>query len=1014
MKKIYNSILLAAIIMTGVMCSKEAEQEGKKIKNPDTIQASVASQDEKVSFSQGDAKLTLAWEQTDKIMVVGNTSEEYSIVEYSGKNASFTGEKVEGDSFDIYYPSSYATKEALMARSYTGQVQNGNGNMAHLQYNALIEEAADYHSIVFERAEGKKLNGVLKLVVKMPTEIDTVSSISITAPSAIFYTTNESDDTKKTDVLSLSFTEGTTVTENVLTAYIMTSMVDVTIPKGTNLVIKVTVPGSASFFQKTIHDDTQDISINGGQTLNIDIHDATVMTRKLAGEGTQASPYQIYDKYDMQVVKAHLEKKNSATETTYFELMNDVDMENEELVPIVRADDNTKPIYKIDFTSNGAPARHTLKKVKVTDQHYASIFGALNGKVHDVNFDNVQVTMTTDQLAAVVCAYLGALADGVVGYVENVNITNSSVDHTYSNPVVTGIVCGNFARGQIKNVNIDANSTVKQTITGTITEACAIGGVAGITKKNVPDGQEYSIKNCVCGATVNVNSNKSTNTLFGGAGILGQVKNAGILIDSTTFSGKLITVTNINNYHFGGIVAYNTANNLTITNCTNTANINITQHYCGGIIGRSTGSNLKITDCTNSGTITTTKNYTCGIAGDVKDATISGCSNSAAITGEATVCGIVGYSQGTTSVTNCANTGAVSGRTNLGGIVANSPSTSAVTISKCENSGDVTSTGNNCAGVLGNASGAVTISNCKNYGVISGATYVGGVAGYMSGTLNISQCGNTGEINATSIASGICGYAPASGSISECFNTAKITSSNNIGGIVGSFTSSASKTAGEVKNCYSSGAMYSKGQICGGIVGELLPNNKVTSCYATGKFERSSTSTGRVMGTIVGRANNGAWSGSGKNCNNVISYVVAWPNPTLKAGGSDTQGGSGAIVGIAATKNTYTKCWRRWEVAQSGQTGAVYNFYNKPASVDAPCDQGNTTSDITTGIGGNSYWYPYHGDAAQDGSGNYYTTVKDVVINLINAGGETNWDTTNIWDVTTDFPTLRNNPEPKK
>jgi len=1016
MKKLIKKTLLLVAMPLACLCSKNEAPETKG----ELVTISASIDDSKVTMNPGteaeDPALKLAWETTDQIVVEGTTTSTFTVSSLDGPHkAYFTGEAPQGSVFNIYYPN-----KDILTRSYESQTQNGNASTAHLTYNAIEEGVADYKSVSFS-----KVNGAVKLVVKVPATVTAVSSIAITSQDSegvaqnVFYKTNDAES-EKTSTITIGFSDGTAPAEGVLTAYAMVSWNTVELAANSRINITLTVPGQTSTYQKTIK-LSKATTVAGGQTFILDMSGATIkeLQYTLAGAGTEADPYKIYTKEDMQAVKAHLAKKDSDTEATYFELMNDVDMGNAEFTPLA----NGSKFYKIDFTSNGAPTtRYTLKNVSINDpdERYVSIFGALNGSVHDVNFDNIQVTTTKYELAAVICAFLGGLADEVVGYVENVNITNSSVEHTYSDGVVTGVVCGNFARGQINNVNINNKCTAAQTVTGTISKDCAIGGIAGITKKDVPAGQEYSIKNCVCSAKVDVKSSKSTKTLFGGAGILGQVKNAGILIDNTTFSGQLVTVANINNYHFGGIVAYNTANNLTITNCTNTASVNLTQHYFGGIIGRSTGENLSITDCTNSGTITTTKNYTCGIAGEVgTGTTISGCSNTSSISGAEHVSGIVGLVGESCNVSGCTNSGTITGTSKLvAGIVAEAGSS--LKVSSCTNTNKITG-GMNTAGIVGRSMTA-TITSCSNSGEIStnGQHYSAGIlAGSYNGddsehpltyAITISKCSNTGSvINASkNRVAGIVGDAGPASQISECFNKGAISGGSYVGGIVGALQKSTSDAKGKISDCYSISTIKVTTQLGGGIVGELYDYNDIYSCYAGGEILKNGTKAdeGRALGGIIGRAAGAAWSAAGKSFNNEIKYVVSWLDKIV-AGGTASNGSSGIVTGFNATKTSYTYCYRRADSDVSS------TFTNCPSGVAAPCNQGQTTSNVTTGITNDTanykYWYPYHANTVNKTN---FPSVASVVA-YVNTKVSNAWSST-IWDLTKDYPTLLNNPEPTK
>ena len=103
----------------------------------------------------------------------------------------------------------------------------------------------------------------------------------------------------------------------------------------------------------------------------------------------------------------------------------------------------------------------------------------------------------------------------------------------------------------------------------------------------------------------------------------------------------------------------------------------------------------------------------------------------------------------------------------------------------CYNKANVTSktdgTGNQAAGIVGWSIGGTDckIIACYNAGTIKGGSYVGGIVGYFTGTLNITACYNTGEVTGTG--SNVAGIVPDATSIMACYNTGTITQGANAG-----------------------------------------------------------------------------------------------------------------------------------------------------------------------------------------------------------------------------------------
>ena len=103
MKKVFLFAALAAGVMSISSCNKEqnAQPEDGKV----TITVSFPEVvDSKVAMEEGQQALDLKWENDDKLTIVGNTTtEEFTVASISedGKTATFTGNAVEGNNFDV-------------------------------------------------------------------------------------------------------------------------------------------------------------------------------------------------------------------------------------------------------------------------------------------------------------------------------------------------------------------------------------------------------------------------------------------------------------------------------------------------------------------------------------------------------------------------------------------------------------------------------------------------------------------------------------------------------------------------------------------------------------------------------------------------------------------------------------------------------------------------------------------------------------------------------------------------
>lgn len=867
------------------MCAKEGTNDNTDAGQV-TIKATV--DDTKVDFAQGEEQLTLSWSEGDALMVVGNTSEVFTIKPgFSAHEASFEGNAVDGSSFDIFYPASYQSVDALTARSYTNQEQTGNATMAHLEFNALASGLEDYSEVNFG-ADGVLCNGVLKMVVKLPGTVTEVSSISLSAPSEIFYTTNGTDN--KAASLSLGLKDCTIGQDGILTAYMMTSWQDVTIEAGTKLTIEVTAPGKGCTYTKTFS-HPNDINLNGGACLNIDIADATVLNHKIKGSGTESDPYLLYDCEDLLCIRPILEENKEQDQ--YFRLENDIDMSSiENWLPLndgniyiqISPDQKREFCGYIHLDGNNM----TLSNLKCTNRPYSGFFGVLVGTVKDLTFDKAVISANSSS-CGVLGGYIG-VSDGRYGKAENITIKNSSV--TYSgNGANSAIAFGTAGAADIIGISVQ-NSSISHSCTDA---NIFVGSIVGGTKDNCV----CNIKDCSCDKNVSVTNENKAKAVGGIVGNIGHAE--GEVIENCTFSGTITPGSAINQY-VGGIA---------------------------GIIWKS-GSNFSTTvkKCTNNATI------------NAPNCTLVG--------------GIAGYMQKGT-ITGCINTGAITSKGTTGGIVGQCEKT--VNISSSSNTGGITATG-----------------------------------------------GNTG---------GIVGYFKA-GKVDQCWYSGTIKCTDNAGGIVGCFGLSGSTTPVIISNSYSKGAITTENQKIGGIAGESYQYATIQNCYST----MSISGGGRVFGSIAGRFNNGGWNGGGTTDFHMeVTNSIAAGSVNSTATQTNL-GSSGAVLGNAPAKVAhYTNCWR------------IYGFsFNCAYSSGAGLvDQGYTVTTYTAGTwgagaGGSANWWPYHASEAsasalQTAYSGWTTSKTDAQITVsdiasaIRTNDANGWKS-DIWDLSGDYPTLKNNPEP--
>ncbi len=123
------------------------------------------------------------------------------------------------------------------------------------------------------------------------------------------------------------------------------------------------------------------------------------------------------------------------------------------------------------------------------------------------------------------------------------------------------------------------------------------------------------------------------------------------------------------------------------------------------------------------------------------------------------------------------------------------------------------------------AVGYSVIENCANWGtVISESDWSGGIVGFAQFS-NIRNCYNGGTVKDGSVAGGIVGNF-LTGEVSSCFNEGDVLSSYVAGGIIGN------STDGIYYKLVNAGKLT--GQICAGIIVEMMDANPLDECYYLG------------------------------------------------------------------------------------------------------------------------------------------------------------------------------------
>lgn len=671
--------LASAVALSVISCAKESEDHvNDGTKNKITITASLPDElVTKVKFEAGESVIKPSWEQTDVIRIISETgkSETYSIKEINGNTATFEGNELEGTSFTAIYPGNYETAEALGNRSYTGQVQKGNGLTAHLQLNAMATGLSDISNISFADA-GAKLNGAVKLYVKMPEYVTSPTEVSLSAASDIFFTDNAGS--AKSSSLGLSLENVDISADHIFTAYLMSSWTEASIKAGTKLTLTVKAEGVSIKKSFTVE---KSVNLAGGHLNTIQLN-AENWNTVLEGAGTESDPYRLSATRDLLAMKAALVKG----QMTYFKLMNDIDMSSIENWDPLNPDEP----YDLGIVFDGGG--HSLKNLKSKEKHYSSFFGVLYGKCYNVKFVDAEIVSASNSGAGIIGGYIGT--GGKPAIVSGVEASGIITCNGKGQSV--GCLGGNAREATIENCTV--NVTVSNPM-GDGSNRTATGGVVGKTIDSA-----VKIKNCIVRGVVEIT--KGINNTYTG-GIVGWQSAAGAEITGCEVYATVKSA----GERVGGIVGHYQGG--TLSGCKFYGEVNAATQYAGGIAGI-TSSESVIENCLSSGKIVC-KNYVGGIVGmNENTLAVCRCESSSTINCSDNVGGILGISKNdkVATIEDCVFSGNMTAGQRVGGIVGDLGTGSSV--KRCYVSGNITGWAG-VGGIVGRAGGLVWNANGNRY-----------------------------------------------------------------------------------------------------------------------------------------------------------------------------------------------------------------------------------------------------------------------------------------------------------
>ncbi len=630
-KYIIRTLLPVLAFVAAAACGKTDETAGPEApaKELVTIRVCVPEDATRVALTPDGKGLHTAWQEGDCIRVVsGSQSEVFTIKPgFTDHEAEFTGNAVDGSSFDILFPGTETSVSGAAAGAFAAQTQDGNGDTGHLKYAAALCGVDSYEEITFnsswasEHGGSLLVAGTLRLVATLPAGVTTVDNVALS-----FGGTSFPLELKNVDVSASS---------QVLTAYIMLPWGDVTLPAG--VPVEIAVRGTDKSVYSFSFKPSEDKTLVAGHVSNITVNSGFAELPFAGGSGTQTDPWLLANKKHMKNMRSHLE--NGAVK--YFELIGDVDLEYENWTPLNNAAPYGNGIF---LEGNG----HTVKNLVCNSSNaYASFAGVLNGSVQNVVFDGADIA-GGNRSAGVLAGFIGS-GDTIFGSCSGVTVKNSRVTgDTNRLGGLAGYVrktSAPIADCHVLNTTVSSSAERVGGLVGQIDNGCKATGC--------------SAEDVTVSGTINIGG------LIGvGYGEITDCTSSGSVSSINTASNKDIGL--------GGLVGY--FENGFISKCSSSVNIKQTSNGrdIGGLVGKMLSATLEKSFAT--GNISGIQRNVGGLVGLVSlnsgKAVIRDCYCTGDVVGDAYSGGFLGLQEkGSTEISNCYSTSKVSGKFAMGGLI---------------------------------------------------------------------------------------------------------------------------------------------------------------------------------------------------------------------------------------------------------------------------------------------------------------------------------------------------------
>ena len=356
---------------------------------------------------------------------------------------------------------------------------------------------------------------------------------------------------------------------------------------------------------------------------------------------------------------------------------------------------------------------------------------------------------------------------------------------------------------------------------GTVTGRAQIGGITGFDSGSAITSAE--------------NAGAVTALDHQAGGIAGCCESGTVFVSSS--NRKRV---HAENSYAGGILGYG-KDNISVTDCKNLDSVSSNGEEAGGIAGRIKDA-CTVKDCQNEGSVSSHGEMTGGIAGFVSDSAILRCSNTGEVLSDHPVLGGIAGQVSDSTVQSCLNTADLSlgdpagnedPAERLGGICGQADFSK---ILSCENRGSVGGSANHSGGIAGFAEFGCSIDDCENSGSVAGWDNAGGIVGVLRAKngddlfpCSVRGCSNSGAVSGKGAhCGGIAGLCYEGMEIADCKNTGDVSSSCAAGGVVG-----LSDGPCTIAGCVSVADIRVDAWGCGGIIGNQ-DGGTIHTCYSGG------------------------------------------------------------------------------------------------------------------------------------------------------------------------------------